>query len=59
MVVAGMGCFFIPSPAARLIGISIGTWTGWLAQYGNWIRLKGSVETVAEGQSESRSGIVH
>lgn len=52
MVVAGMGCYFIPSPLARLVGIFVGTWHGWLALFGNLTRLKGSREVLAEGQGE-------
>ncbi|ORX35356.1 Frag1/DRAM/Sfk1 family-domain-containing protein [Kockovaella imperatae] len=51
MVVAGMGCYFIPSVSVRLFCISLGTWTGWLAQFGNWYRLRGSLEMIAEGQT--------
>ena len=50
MVATGMGCFFIPSVGIRLLSISVGTWTGWLAQFGTWHRLRGSAEMVAEGQ---------
>ena len=52
MIVAGMGCYFIPSVAVRLLCISIGTWCGWLAQLGNWVRLKGNSEMLAEGQGK-------
>lgn len=51
-VVGGMGCYLLPSPALRLVGVSIGTWTGWLALFGNWARMKGSREMLAEGRSE-------
>ncbi|WWC91829.1 uncharacterized protein L201_006776 [Kwoniella dendrophila CBS 6074] len=49
-VIFGMGFYIFPWPEARLVGVSIGTWTGWLALFGNWARLKGSEEMVAEGQ---------
>ncbi|WWC64717.1 uncharacterized protein I303_107328 [Kwoniella dejecticola CBS 10117] len=47
-IVFGMGFYIFPWPAARLVGISIGTWTGWAALFGNWARLKGSEEMIAE-----------
>ncbi|ORY35803.1 Frag1/DRAM/Sfk1 family-domain-containing protein [Naematelia encephala] len=50
MVLAGMASYCIPSVAARLIGVSIGTWVGWLSLYGNWSRLKGSQEMIAESK---------
>lgn len=50
-IVAGLGCYFIPSPLARLVGISVGTWYGWLAVFGDLLRLKGSSEVVVESQS--------
>jgi len=51
MIAAGMGVYFIPSPVIRLAGIIVGTWTGWLAVFGNTIRTKGSRETLVEGES--------
>lgn len=50
-IAAGMGVFFIPSPLARLAGIVVGTWTGWLALLGSTIRTRGSRETLVEGES--------
>lgn len=55
-IVAGMGVFFIPSPFARLVGAVVGTWTGWLALFGNSIRLRGSREMLAEGESKLKRG---
>ncbi|WVQ84587.1 hypothetical protein IAT38_006741 [Cryptococcus sp. DSM 104549] len=49
-VIFGMGCYFFPWPAARLLGVFVGTWAGWSALFGTWVRLKGSEEMVAEGQ---------
>ena len=51
-VVAGMGVYFIPSPFARLVGAVVGTWCGWMAVFGDFARLKGSPEMLAEGESE-------
>lgn len=53
-VAAGMGVYFVPSPVVRLAGIVVGTWTGWLALFGNTIRTKGSRETLVEGESKRR-----
>lgn len=50
-VICGMGCYFFPWPAARLLGVTIGTWAGWSAMFGTWPRVKGSQEMIAEGQS--------
>ncbi|WVF72912.1 hypothetical protein IAT40_007730 [Kwoniella sp. CBS 6097] len=50
-VVFGMAFYIFPWPEARLVGVSLGTWTAWLALFGNWARLKGSEEMVAEGQN--------
>ncbi|WVO15056.1 hypothetical protein L204_102700 [Cryptococcus depauperatus] len=49
-VVFGMGCYFFPWPAARLICVSLGTWSGWSATFGMWARMRGSEEMIAEGQ---------
>ncbi|WRT70118.1 uncharacterized protein IL334_007112 [Kwoniella shivajii] len=49
-VICGMGCYLFPWPAVRLVGVSVGTWTGWLALFGSWARLKGSEEMIAEAQ---------
>jgi len=46
-----MGCYFLPSAIPRLLGVSFGTWCGWLALYGNWVRMRGSSEMLAEGRS--------
>lgn len=51
-ITAGMGCYWIPIVGVRLLGISLGTSAGWLALFGNWARLKGSREMLAEGKSE-------
>ena len=53
MVAGGMASWILPNPFSRLLAVSIGTWTGWLALLGNWTRLKGSREMIAEGQGES------
>jgi hypothetical protein len=53
MVVGGMASWILPNPFSRLLAVSIGTWCGWLALFGNWARLKGSKEMIAEGQGES------
>ncbi|WWD19737.1 hypothetical protein CI109_104201 [Kwoniella shandongensis] len=59
MVVFGMGCYFFPWPAARLVGVSIGTWTGWQSLSGTWARLRGSEEMLAEGQRGwNKTGLV-
>ncbi|WVR00084.1 hypothetical protein IAU59_007226 [Kwoniella sp. CBS 9459] len=50
-VVFGMAFYVFPWPEARLVGVSLGTWTAWLALFGNWARLKGSEEMLAEGQN--------
>jgi hypothetical protein len=49
MVAFGLGCYFA-TPTVRLLGVSIGTSAGWLALAGNWARLKGSKEMLAEGK---------
>ncbi|WWC72123.1 uncharacterized protein I206_106083 [Kwoniella pini CBS 10737] len=54
-VLFGMGFYIFPWPAARLVGVSIGTWTGWAALFGTWARLKGSAEMIAEGQTSPLS----
>jgi hypothetical protein len=51
-IVAGMGCYWIPVVGVRLLGISIGTSAGWMTVFGNWMRLKGNQEMLAEGKSE-------
>ena len=56
VIAAGMGCYFLPSPFWRLLGGCMGVWTGWLALYGNWIRLKGSEEMLAEGRGKFSNG---
>jgi hypothetical protein len=53
MVLGGMASWILPNPFSRLLAVSIGTWCGWLALFGNWARLKGSKEMIAEGQGES------
>jgi hypothetical protein len=53
MVIGGMASWILPNPFSRLLAVSIGTWCGWLALFGNWARLKGSKEMIAEGQGES------
>jgi hypothetical protein len=58
MVMGGMASWILPNPFSRLLAVSIGTWTGWLALLGNYARLKGSREMIAEGQSESHVGMV-
>ena len=58
-IVLGMGCYIIPLPSARLICITVATWTGWLALYGDWIRLKGSPELITDAQSESSLPTAH
>ncbi|OCF42243.1 calcofluor white hypersensitive protein [Kwoniella heveanensis CBS 569] len=50
-VIFGMAFYVFPWPEARLVGVSLGTWTAWLALFGNWARLKGSEEMIAEGQN--------
>ncbi|KAK4687796.1 hypothetical protein P7C73_g2320, partial [Tremellales sp. Uapishka_1] len=50
VIAAGMGCYFFDRPFYRLIGVASGTWTGWLALMGNWARLGGSEEMIAEGK---------
>jgi hypothetical protein len=52
MVLGGMASWILPNPFSRLLAVSIGTWTGWLALLGNWAKLKGSKEMIAEGQSK-------
>jgi len=52
MVIGGMASWVLPNPFSRLLAVSIGTWCGWLALFGNWARLKGSKEMIAEGQGE-------
>lgn len=52
MVLGGMASWILPNPFSRLLAVSIGTWCGWLALLGNWTRLKGSKEMIAEGQGE-------
>ena len=52
VIAFGLGSFIFPSPALRLFGVACATWTGWLALYGNWIRMRGSKEILAEGKSE-------
>lgn len=54
MVIGGMASWILPIPFARLAAVFIGTWTGWLALFGNWARLRGSKEMVAEGQGKSQ-----
>ncbi|OWZ55107.1 calcofluor white hypersensitive protein [Cryptococcus neoformans 125.91] len=49
-IICGMGCYFFPWPAARLLGVTFGTWAGWSAMFGTWTRVKGSQEMIAEGQ---------
>ncbi|KAK8853309.1 hypothetical protein IAR55_004013 [Kwoniella newhampshirensis] len=59
LVLCGMGCYFFPWPAARLLGVSLGTWTGWLSLFGTWARLRGSEEVLAEGQRGwNKAGLV-
>lgn len=50
MVIGGMASWFLPIPSARLAAVFVGTWSGWLALFGNWARLRGSKEMLAEGQ---------
>ena len=57
MVIGGMASWFLPIPSARLAAVFVGTWTGWLALFGNWARLRGSKEMLAEGQGQFRNGL--
>ncbi|ODN89207.1 calcofluor white hypersensitive protein [Cryptococcus wingfieldii CBS 7118] len=47
----GMGCYFLPWPFARLVCLVVGTWAGWSALLGTWVRVQGSEEILAEGQT--------
>jgi hypothetical protein len=50
MVLTGMTAYALPTPSARLVAVSIATWTGWLAMTSGWHRLRGSSEMLVEGR---------
>lgn len=50
--VAGLGCYAAPQPIVRLLGVVVGTSSGWLAILSPLIRIKGGREAAAEGQGE-------
>lgn len=46
----GLGCYAAPLPILRLVGVVIGTGTGWLAVLSPLMRIKGGREARAEAQ---------